>query len=104
MGVLGKEKELYDVIAWFGNVSSSVLLIYSNKVLMSGSVGYGFRFGKALRALAYFKERGESLISLSVTVAATTLCALHYLTCTLGTVLLKRLGYIKKTSISYRGR
>lgn len=33
-----------DIAAWFGNVSSSVLIIFVNKVLMSRT-GYGFRYG-----------------------------------------------------------
>ena len=37
-----------DVMAFFGNISSSVLLIYSNKVLMSSKNGYNFRFGECL--------------------------------------------------------
>ena len=40
-----EKKASADVAAWFGNVSSSVLLIYSNKILMSSAIGYGFRFG-----------------------------------------------------------
>eukprot|EP00884_Botryococcus_braunii_P023127 jgi/Botrbrau1/9499/Bobra.0252s0114.1 len=48
-----------DLGAWAGNVSTSVLIVFVNKILMS-SRGYGFCF-------------------------ATTLCALHYLACSVST-------------------
>ncbi|KAK9863495.1 hypothetical protein WJX84_012193 [Apatococcus fuscideae] len=48
-------KLVVDGVAWLGNVSTSVAIIFINKVLMARS-GYGF-------------------------VYATTLCALHYLAC-----------------------
>lgn len=34
-----------DAIAWGGNVSTSVAIIFINKILMS-STGYGFRYGE----------------------------------------------------------
>lgn len=40
---------LVDTGAWFGNVSSSILIIFVNKVLMS-EAGYGFRYGILLAA------------------------------------------------------
>lgn len=40
-------KILMDVSAWAGNVSTSVLIIFINKVLMS-KTGYGFRYGQSL--------------------------------------------------------
>ena len=33
-----------DLLAWAGNVSSSVLIIFVNKVLMN-TTGYGFQYG-----------------------------------------------------------
>lgn len=36
-----------DGFAWFGNVSTSVCIIFVNKVLMS-STGYGFRYGEPI--------------------------------------------------------
>ena len=36
-----------DGAAWFGNVSTSVAIIFVNKVLMNTS-GYGFRYGAGL--------------------------------------------------------
>jgi hypothetical protein len=41
-----KKRFRTDALAFASNISSSVLLIYSNKFLMSGTVGYGFRFGE----------------------------------------------------------
>lgn len=40
-----------DVSAWAGNVSTSVLIIFINKVLMS-KTGYGFRYGQSLTVTA----------------------------------------------------
>ena len=34
-----------DLLAWAGNVSTSVAIIFINKVLMNTSSGYGFRYG-----------------------------------------------------------
>lgn len=42
MGI--QDKRFMDTAAWAGNVSSSVLIIFVNKVLMSNT-GYGFRYG-----------------------------------------------------------
>lgn len=40
------QKRAYDAFAWFMNVSTSVLIVFVNKVLMSPSKGYGFTFGE----------------------------------------------------------
>ena len=44
-----KSQLLADSFAWFGNVSTSVAIIFVNKVLMNVS-GYGFRYGARARA------------------------------------------------------
>lgn len=44
LGGLPKQKLAMDMLAWAGNVSSSVMIIFVNKVLMSAS-GYGFQYG-----------------------------------------------------------
>jgi solute carrier family 35 protein E3 len=45
------EKRLaMDVFSWFGNVSTSVLIVFVNKVLMDPKWGYKFVFG----ALVHF--------------------------------------------------
>lgn len=36
----------YDVIAWFMNVSTSVLIVFVNKLLMDPRRGYAFTFGE----------------------------------------------------------
>jgi len=41
-----KKRFRTDALAFSSNISSSVMLIYSNKFLMSGTIGYGFRFGE----------------------------------------------------------
>jgi solute carrier family 35, member E3 len=38
-------KMFLDLASWAGNVSTSVLIVFVNKVLMS-SRGYGFRYGE----------------------------------------------------------
>lgn len=40
-----------DAAAWVGNVSSSVLIVFVNKLLMDPRTGYKFQFGK----LSYFQ-------------------------------------------------
>ena len=48
---LEDRKFVMDVFAWFLNVTSSVLIVFVNKKLMDGKVGYKFVFGKlCLRA------------------------------------------------------
>lgn len=66
-------KLVMDTAAWFGNVSTSVLIIFINKVLMSRT-GYGFRY-------------------------ATTLCAFHYIVCTLSIWLTQAMGGIKAVKL-----
>lgn len=45
--VASDSKVYLDLAAWAGNVSTSVLIVFVNKVLMSAR-GYGFHFGKLL--------------------------------------------------------
>ena len=40
-----EHKLFLDGVAWLGNVSSSVFIIFVNKILMS-TTGYGFRYGE----------------------------------------------------------
>ena len=42
---LTEQKIVMDMLAWAGNVSSSVLIIFVNKVLMNRT-GYGFKYGE----------------------------------------------------------
>ena len=44
-----------DLLAWAGNVSSSVLIIFVNKVLMN-TTGYGFQYGKSLSVPLYISR------------------------------------------------
>jgi solute carrier family 35 protein E3 len=45
MGSAEAKKQAYDGCAWFFNVSTSVLIVFVNKVLMDPKKGYGFTFG-----------------------------------------------------------
>jgi hypothetical protein len=40
------KKLAYDGLAWFLNVSTSVLIVFVNKALMDPKKGYGFKFGE----------------------------------------------------------
>lgn len=46
--VMGAEdkKVVFDSVAWFMNVSTSVLIVFINKVLMDPKKGYNFTFGR----------------------------------------------------------
>lgn len=36
----------WDVVAWFLNVSSSVVIVFANKKLLDATSGHGFVFGE----------------------------------------------------------
>lgn len=57
----------WDVVAWFLNVSSSVVIVFANKKLLDATSGHGFVF-------------------------ATTLCALHFLACAASIWVVQALG------------
>lgn len=46
MGTADTQKRVADGFAWFLNVSTSVLIVFVNKVLMDPKKGYGFTFGE----------------------------------------------------------
>jgi hypothetical protein len=37
----------FDALAWFMNVSTSVLIVFVNKLLMDAKHGYAFTFGRS---------------------------------------------------------
>ena len=118
-----------DAAAWTSNVSSAVLIIFVNKVLMS-TTGYGFRFGAPHGTttiqiplsgmLGHMHTRLPCRLPIpSCTpppaslppqltrrraAAATTLCALHYLACSLSVYASQRLGYLKKADLPIQGK
>lgn len=104
-------KLVLDVGAWFGNVSTSVLIIFINKFLMN-KTGYGFHYGK-LRSFCRsriandVKEKvkvfNKSANSLDCP-AATTLCACHYLACSIGIWLTQGLGYVRSVKLPFAGK
>ena len=49
---LTEQRLVMDLLAWAGNVSSSVLIIFVNKVLMN-TTGYGFQYGELLALHLY---------------------------------------------------
>ena len=48
-----KSQLMADSLAWFGNVSTSVAIIFVNKVLMNVS-GFGFRYGARVSSIAFW--------------------------------------------------
>ena len=52
----GKSQLMTDSLAWLGNVSTSVAIIFVNKVLMNVS-GFGFRYGARDSAECIAKPR-----------------------------------------------
>eukprot|EP00891_Asterochloris_glomerata_P006769 jgi/Astpho2/6769/Aster-07215 len=109
-----EQKLLLDGVAWLGNVSSSVFIIFVNKILMS-TTGYAFRYGEPLGAIApgvlpwlgtealgpSMRSRDSSCYVNSVLVvsAATTLCAFHYLVCSLSIWVTQSLGGVKRVAL-----
>ena len=107
-----------DIAAWFGNVSSSVLIIFVNKVLMSRT-GYGFRYGiplgwqhilneltsifKAIRLCCRHVGNYQAALDCVFVLAATTLCAFHYIVCTLSIWLTQALGGVKAVKLPLNG-
>ncbi|GLC37605.1 hypothetical protein PLESTB_001668700 [Pleodorina starrii] len=69
-----EEKLAMDVFAWFLNVSTSVLIVFVNKVLMDPHMGYHFVF-------------------------ATTLCAFHFLACGASVRLMELFGCGKRATM-----
>ncbi|GFR45742.1 hypothetical protein Agub_g7158 [Astrephomene gubernaculifera] len=72
-----EEKLAMDVFAWFLNVSTSVLIVFVNKVLMDPKVGYKFVF-------------------------ATTLCAFHFLSCGGSVKAMEAMGFGKRASMPWK--
>lgn len=67
----------YNVFAWFLNVSTSVLIVFVNKLLMDPKKGYAFTF-------------------------ATTLCAFHFLSAAFSVKLTQLLGWSSPAPLSWK--
>ncbi len=74
MGPLASSKQATDVAAWFGNVVSSIMIIFLTKWVMSV---YKFSF-------------------------ATTICGLHFLSCAASIRSASALGFINHVSIPFK--
>lgn len=48
-----KTEQLYDVLAWFFNVTTSVVIVFVNKLLMDGKTGHKFTYATTLSALHF---------------------------------------------------
>lgn len=76
-GVQVPQALIYDGCAWLGNVSTSVLIVFVNKVLMDPQKGYSFTF-------------------------ATTLCAFHFLSAAAFVSISQFLGWASKAALSWK--
>ena len=50
----------YSAFAWFLNVSTSVLIVFVNKLLMDPKKGYAFTFGKQAASLCAVQPSVQS--------------------------------------------
>lgn len=97
-----------DVFAWFLNVSTSVLIVFVNKVLMDPKMGYKFVFGKWIRCIvgAMFGVQQGSQTNVGPTYsarAATTLCAFHFLACGASVRIMEAVGIGKRAVMPLKG-
>lgn len=63
------KKLAYDGLAWFLNVSTSVLIVFVNKLLMDPKKGYGFKFGELPREPAVGPSKNPDTHQLQSTPA-----------------------------------
>lgn len=119
LGGDARSKRAGDLAAWAGNVSTSVLIVFVNKVVMKsiGRGGFGFHYGERpnlerhahARALPHrprpLRRAAPALTFLRTAPlhAATTLTAFHFLVCSLSIWVTQGLGFIKKTKMPGRG-
>lgn len=55
---------IYDGCAWLGNVSTSVLIVFVNKVLMDPQKGYSFTFGASpVNTATYMNKKASNMCS-----------------------------------------
>ena len=73
---LTEQKLVMDLLAWAGNVSSSVLIIFVNKVLMN-TTGYGFQYGAPLLIICIFYDACAKLTSVAVSAASPSTCGVN---------------------------
>ena len=78
LGLEDNPKMLGDVLAWSLNVSSSVAIVFVNKILMDPLRGFGF-------------------------VYATTLCCFHFFVSGLAVKASEALGYSTFAKLPFRG-
>eukprot|EP00878_Enallax_costatus_P023276 GHUV01024747.1.p1 GENE.GHUV01024747.1~~GHUV01024747.1.p1 ORF type:complete len:159 (+),score=25.79 GHUV01024747.1:520-996(+) len=76
MGSTKACNRISDGLAWALNVSTSVVIVFANKVLLDSKTGHGFKF-------------------------ATTLCGLHFMACASSIWLVQMLGLAKRAYIPW---
>ena len=67
-------KLVLDGVAWLGNVSTSVAIIFINKVLMART-GYGFVYGGFCKAQTSFEKYARALRELVGACSHNALCS-----------------------------
>ena len=117
----GQKRLAADGFAWVMNVSTSVLIVFVNKVLMDRKSGYKFCFGESLlvaRALpplcllvaaalaAHFTANTTRPRPHNTTLqptTATTLCAFHFIACAVSVRTAQWLGFTQRARLPWRG-
>jgi solute carrier family 35 protein E3 len=96
-----------DVIAWFLNVSSSVIIVFVNKVLLDAKA-HGFVFGELCCQSAVPSSVSNRTFMLAQALvdafsAATTLCGLHFMACAVSIWAVEALGLADRAPLPREG-
>ena len=104
-GAHAQAQTVADAGAWFFNVATSVLIVFVNKVLMDSKTGYKFTFGKCIWPFEPCLQLVGMCLPLFclAAAAATTLCALHFLSAAAFFTITQLLGLASKASVPWKG-
>jgi hypothetical protein len=93
-----------DVFAWFLNVSTSVIIVFANKVLLDSKNGHAFAFGRCCALVDATQQQPQhSSLTVAVVPAATTLCGLHFLACAASIWVVQALGLAQRAPLPRAG-
>lgn len=62
-----QQKQLYDVLAWFMNVATSVVIVFVNKALIDPKKGHAFTFATTLSALHFLASAASLWLQALIT-------------------------------------
>jgi hypothetical protein len=104
-GAHAQAQTVADAGAWFFNVATSVLIVFVNKVLMDSKAGYKFTFGKCHWPCERCMQPVGPCLPLFclAAAAATTLCALHFLSAAAFVTITQLLGLASKATVPWKG-